>query len=611
MATARSAWRKSLEWIKRLRPRGEERHLPDFDEEILAAIKGAGIHPFVLVRCGDAERPENRILVCRTASDVPQFADRIATIPTFANSRLLRGIERALQQEIYEAAELLFLWAKAPVEGLRETAYIGNKAVVDLSMFSGYPVYELAIGTTFGSVDDRIAILTELFTAYECATGNDALRHALLEALALSLSRALGLSGRYQAAQCIIDRALAVTPYGIHLKAAKHALVLVLDGKQPPPRLQKFIGEDNDYMRQFVCTLPFERFDIGPDGHVMVCCGHWLPKAIGNLMNEPVDDVLNSKAAQKIRESVTDGTYKYCNHLECGAMVQGSLPKRDRVPSARTRDALAARDFRVSGVEQILFAFDQTCNLSCPSCRTHLIAEKASQASNKARAIEEKLLPLLPALRYLNINPAGELFASKPSRKLLELINDERCPDLLLDIISNGTLFSRDEWSKFPGIHNKVRSIRISVDAACKETFEKLRRLGNYDAFCENMRFLSELRTSGVIRELKFSFTYQLDNFREMRTFIDFCAGMRADLTIFERLQNIVFSHQEFRQKAVHYPDHPLYSAFIEVVRDPIFRTPFVWHDFDYEGVQNMSSEEAIKRGGLLVERPDAIEFGH
>src|SRR5262249_719980 len=161
------------------------------------------------------------------------------------------------------------------------------------------------------------------------------------------------------------------------------------------------------------------------------------------------------------------------------------------------------------------------------------------------------------------INPAGELFVSKPSRKLLELINDQRCPDLRLDIISNGTLFSREEWAKFPGIHNKIRSVRISIDAATKETFEKLQRLGKYDVFVRNLQFLRELRDRGVIPRLWFSFTYQLENFREMKAFVHFCNEMHADYAIFERLQNLVFSHEEFRQKAVHYPDHPLYSEFI------------------------------------------------
>src|SRR5262249_28589796 len=160
---------------------------------------------------------------------------------------------------------------------------------------------------------------------------------------------------------------------------------------------------------------------------------------------------------------------------------------------------------------------------SCPSCRTHRIVEKRSASMEKARAVEEKLIGLLPRTKVLHTNPAGEIFASKPSRKLLKLINDERCPDLRLSIISNGTLFSEEEWNKFPGIHNKIRYIRISVDAARKESFEKLRRLGRYEPFLENMRFLRQLRRSGIIPQLKFSFTYQVDNFREMPEFVDFC----------------------------------------------------------------------------------------
>jgi hypothetical protein len=125
------------------------------------------------------------------------------------------------------------------------------------------------------------------------------------------------------------------------------------------------------------------------------------------------------------------------------------------------------------------------------------------------------------------------------------------------------------------------------VDAARKETFEKLRRLGRYEPFLENMRFLRQLRRSGIIPELKFSFTYQLDSFREIPEFVDFRESMNCDFAIFGRLQNIAFSWDEFRSKAVHYSDHPLYPEFIGVVSDPRFASPRVWHDFDYGGRQN------------------------
>jgi MoaA/NifB/PqqE/SkfB family radical SAM enzyme len=222
--------------------------------------------------------------------------------------------------------------------------------------------------------------------------------------------------------------------------------------------------------------------------------------------------------------------------------------------------------------------------------------EKVSQSIEKARSVEEKLLPILPTARVLHINPAGEIFASKPSRRLLELIDDKTCPNLMLDIISNGTLFTEEEWKKFPGIHNKVRSIRVSIDAASKETFEKLRRGGNYESFIRNMEFLRRLRIAGVLPQLKFSFTYQLDNFREMIAFVRFCEDMHADFALFERLQNIAFSLEQYRERAVHYQDHRLYMEFIDVIKNPVFRENHVWHDFDYDGVDKMTREEALAR---------------
>jgi uncharacterized Fe-S cluster-containing radical SAM superfamily protein len=572
-----------------------------YDPDLLNAIERTGFHPFIMVRVV-GEGGEPRVIVCETQNEVGQFVNLLAELPEFKDSKLLRGIERALQLEVYEASDLLFSWVREPGEYLSEGVHIGLPVNYQLrnffqnGTFCNYPAFSLAHGIVADSEQQRAQCLVELFDAYSKTQGNDALRIAILEAMALAIARSLGHLGQFGEAFAIVDSAFALIQHSIHLKAAKHTLGLRLDGKKVPLRLEKFVGEDNGYLDQFVCPLPFERFDIGPDGGVMVCCGHWLPTSIGNFMTDPIEGVLNSERAQSIRKSVTDGSYRYCNHLDCGAMIQDSLPTRDQLKTPRTREAVARGNYHLDGVSQLMFAFDQSCNLSCPSCRTQLITEKASESTQKAKAVEEKLLPMLPTLRVLNINPAGELFASKPSRKLLEMIDDELCPNLKLDIISNGTLFTEDEWNKFPGIHNRVRSVRISIDAATKETFEKLRRLGKYGPFVENMRFLKGLRSDRVIQELKFSFTYQLDNFREMHDFVAFCDEMNADFAVFERLQNIAFSCDEFRRKAVHLPDHPHYEEFIEVIKDPAFRASSVWHDFDYDGVEKMSGEEARAR---------------
>ena len=53
------------------------------------------------------------------------------------------------------------------------------------------------------------------------------------------------------------------------------------------------------------------------------------------------------------------------------------------------------------------------------------------------------------------------------------------CPNLVREIISNGTLFNRRGWEGYPTIYNKIWSLRISFDAASKAILEKLRRPAN------------------------------------------------------------------------------------------------------------------------------------
>jgi Iron-sulfur cluster-binding domain len=581
------------------------------DRDTIAKIREVGVHPFILVCVQGDSNQSPHWLICETENDLPKFVDELAGLPMLGECKLLRGFERALRLETYEAAECWFSWVKEAPLGRAEIVRLGLPLSASLGSYYGYPTFDVSSAAASDNEDRRLRTLSTLFEAYLGADGNNATRIRLVEALAFALSRAFGARGEYHEARWIVDRAVQLWPSSIHLKAAQHALGLKLDGKMVPDRLVKFIGEDNLYLKQFVCPLPFEHFEISPSGEVLVCCGHWLPTSIGNFMKGPIDGILNSAKAQKIRESMTDGSYKYCNHLDCGAMIQGTLPTAKELDNPATRQAVADADYRMKGVDFLTFGFDQTCNLSCPSCRTHRIVEKTSASIEKALAVEEKLVDLLPTVKVLHINPAGELFGSKPSRKLLEMIDNERCPQLILDIISNGTLFTEEEWNKFPGIHGKVRSVRISIDAASKPTFEKLRRLGRYEPFVENMRFLSRLRAAGTIPQLKFSFTYQLENFREMPEFVEFCASMNADFAIFERLQNIAFTAKDYRAKAVHHPEHPQHGEFLRIISKPIFATPRVWHDFDYQGAAKMTSDQARERlAKTQAVMPNAVAVG-
>ncbi|MFN0313593.1 MAG: hypothetical protein ACKVQA_00950 [Burkholderiales bacterium] len=403
----------------------------------------------------------------------------------------------------------------------------------------------------------------------------------MVEALALGACRWHGLEGRYQVCIDVIEEALKVVPFAMHLKTARAAAGAKAQGEKLHPRLEKFVGEDSGYLKKFVCPEPFTRIDIDQKGGARVCCGHWMPTQIGSVMQHDPLVLLNSPIARKIKQSVMEGDYRYCNHLDCMAMVQERLPTKADLGEEKL--ALWARDdYTTTGVDHVLFAFDQSCNLSCPSCRTEKIVEKNSLSQRKMEVVEHKIAPMLKGLKKLYINPAGELFTSKLARRMLSLVNPKENPDLEIDIISNGTLFNEENWNSLSNIHELVGVVRVSVDGATKATFETLRRLAVWEPFIENMKFLRDLRLAGRIKSLRYSFTYQRDNFREMEDFVLFAREMGCDDVIFEKLQNMgAYTVDEFHARAVHLPDHALRPEYLNMIRREIFFDPGILRDFE------------------------------
>ncbi|MES9996759.1 SPASM domain-containing protein [Desulfovibrio aminophilus] len=564
-----------------------------------AKICNKGYQPFVTVVKTDANGSDT-VMQCNTQNDAPAFVHTLVEMSYTSWHPFVAAIDQGLRLEVYNAAQILFDWIVTSESGISVQVFCNEKQAKQyiLAAYIGYPI--VVIGNGFEKTADfsaRLDAVSFFILQYVSSKGNDVLRIALVEAFTLGFCRGAGHFGKYKEALSLLNRVNKIIPNSIFLKAAESALNSIVNGEEVPLRLKKFIGHDNGYLKNFICQEPFRRFDVGPCGDVLLCCGHWLPRSIGNFERDDILSILNSPLALKIRKSVTDGTYKYCNHLECSALIQEYLPSRETVKDKLILHALETGDFTVPHLDNLMFAYDRSCNLSCPSCRNERYIVSGDAAKLMTKSVRERLIPLLRHVRVLNLNPAGELFASKSCRNIMRALESKECSHIKLDIISNGTLFSERVWARFPGIHDKIRSVRISTDSCTKSGFEKLRRGANWEIFLQNITFLSELRRKGVIPQLKFSFTYQRDNFREIPSFVDFCTSFGADFVIFERLQNLgTFTQEQFCERAVHRPDHPLHAEFLAIISDKRLSDIRTWNDFDYHGYKTIDRDTATKR---------------
>jgi wyosine [tRNA(Phe)-imidazoG37] synthetase (radical SAM superfamily) len=329
------------------------------------------------------------------------------------------------------------------------------------------------------------------------------------------------------------------------------------------------------------CATPFHKFDV-LDGGTHLCCASWIQESAGNLATASTwQDVWNSPTAQNIRESIFDGSFRYCNKTACPHIGANTLPTKTDMAerSEKWRDIVDnERILLPEGPERVTLAYDKTCNLSCPSCRTEKYAADSAERERFDVLQENAILPMLRETKLVDITGSGDPFASKNFRHLMEKLSAEDYPDLRFQIMTNGMLVTPREWARFPSLHDgRVTFMRVSLDAATGPTHEKLRRGARWPVMEQNLAFISELRKQGQIGHLDFACTVQVDNYREMGDFVDLGHKYGADSVNFLRITNWgTFTTAEYARAAVFMPSHPQYEDFLAAMQDPRLRDPMV-----------------------------------
>lgn len=338
--------------------------------------------------------------------------------------------------------------------------------------------------------------------------------------------------------------------------------------------------EDSKYnLEGRFCTKPFLELHVLESGTYQ-CCASWLTKSAGDLNDADWEAVWNSDAAQAVRASIHDGSYRHCNKMACPAIQSGSLPTKEEVATRwpSVANLIAERETAMAaGPADVNLAYDLTCNLSCPSCRTQKIAADEATRQRYDRLQERAILPMLRGAKTVFITGSGDPFASKNFRRLMEKLTPDEYPDLRFRIMTNAMLFTPREWDRFPALHNRVHALQISIDGASKETHELLRRGARWEIMQHNLRFAASLLEQGLIERLMLSFTVQTENFHEMGDGVALANALNANIIYFGKITNWgTFSADEYAAKAVFVPGHPQHQAFLQSMADPRLRSPRV-----------------------------------
>jgi radical SAM protein with 4Fe4S-binding SPASM domain len=128
-----------------------------------------------------------------------------------------------------------------------------------------------------------------------------------------------------------------------------------------------------------------------------------------------------------------------------------------------------------------------------------------------------KILDLFPAAESVDLTGIGEPFCNPD---FMEIVRESKRRGLYVEFANNGNLLSEERMDAL--IEMGVDNVQFSVDAATKETHEKIRAYSRFERVCEAIRKLGEkVGHSGAGKpDRRMTFTMSRENIAEAAEFV-------------------------------------------------------------------------------------------
>jgi sulfatase maturation enzyme AslB (radical SAM superfamily) len=302
-----------------------------------------------------------------------------------------------------------------------------------------------------------------------------------------------------------------------------------------------------------------------------------LPLVIGNIHENTIQEIWNGDKANRLRATILDGTYRYCNNKTCLYLL---YEKHKLIP--RESFVLPTNDLP----EIVLLSVDESCNLYCPSCRTKKISQLDDERRKTVETVITNVFQQLfnePHSKHVHLtfDGRGEVFNSAIYRNLFEnspvFSNLNLWPNLDFRFITNGVMMTEKIQDRYAGMFGRLCSISISVDAGNKESYDKVRLGGDWDLLWKNLDYLYKTQRHRHGSRYSFEWSWQVvlqeDNFESIPELINIAYNNYSELLpqiIISPILNWgAFDEETFKKKSVINPESKHYNKLKEILNMP------------------------------------------
>ncbi|XME03787.1 radical SAM protein [Lachnospiraceae bacterium C1.1] len=367
----------------------------------------------------------------------------------------------------------------------------------------------------------------------------------------------------------------------------------------PSQLLRRTIFDESHY--DLVCNTMLNHLEIFYRGNTRCCCTTFLKQNLDNIFDKSADDLWKSNIHKVLCLSAENKTFSFCDKRMCPLFVGIKKNNVDNNQSLYKK---------MSDYPKVLsIGHDSSCNLCCETCRKSVYFAKDQERKEINRVTRRIIKDYLEKCDFLILAGDGEVFAS-PDYKMI--YTSQKCNPKYIRLLSNGTLLNEENWSLFKQDKNSKIMLTVSIDAATKETYSKIRK-GNFEQLKKNLTFASGLRKAGELRYFRINFVVQRENYREMIPFVKWGEELGVDEVFFTKILNWgTYSTQEFEQISMMEKDGVTPKKELkEVLESDIIKNSNIVdlgtiqysHKKDKKGiVENYYMWELEKRGGIIFE---------
>ncbi len=314
----------------------------------------------------------------------------------------------------------------------------------------------------------------------------------------------------------------------------------------------------------FSCETMLNHAEIAGHGNVVCCCSTFIYHSLGNVSyNKSFSSCWNSLLHRIMCLSNVNRTYTFCKQEMCPLFIG----------RRKTKDFKLAVPYKKmeNGPKTVALGFDKGCNLYCITCRNQIEMEKEDQLPLVERYADSVCKEVLPFTEFLIMAGNGEVLLTKSYQSVYSSENMKGIKYFRL--LTNGMLFTPKKWSEIRAKTNAKIMMTVSIDAATAETYEKIRRGGNFSVLQNNMEYAAKLRAEGDLSYLRFNFVVQRMNYKEMPLFVEWGKRLGIDEVFFTKILNWgTYTIDEFKAISMMEEDGITpKKELIDVLDNPIF----------------------------------------